>query len=171
MVDELELLLALAVRRDISGDAAGAVPLGQLVFHEAAAVDSISRRCAVRLATFYDHGGRPQRGLVLLDAIARRRAGQQDDPELSWVELQKGILLFRAGRVRQAVTVLKRLRKSAPSEAHRTAALHQLSVAAFALGDLQRAKEGFELCIKEREQRSKIDFRLGYEVQPPGSSL
>jgi transcriptional regulator with XRE-family HTH domain len=159
-VDEQELLLALAIRRDISGDADGAARLGELLLSEARSTStSIGLRAAVRLATFYDHVGQPARGWEIINRVKHRTGS----PQTRWAQLQRGILYFRLGRIRSARRTLERLRASAPDTEHATAALHQLSVIEMVSGRLQEAKRGFEQCLEERLKQFKQDFRLAYE--------
>lgn len=180
-VAELELLLALAVRRDVAGDSHGALRLGLLLVKESAGCDSgFQTRVLVRTASFCDHVGDPQRGLLLLDPIIRKEPSRGTTSEEEWwARFQCGILLAGADRKAEAKRMLQTVRADAPLPEQRTASLHQLAVLDLDEGQLleedgkfveakakfSEAKDRLESCVKERRKLSKDDFRLAYEYR------
>lgn len=168
---ERELLLALAIKRDVDGDAHGALRLGSLLVRESSDCDAGFRtRVGTRVASFCDHAGVPKRGLALLAPLLK--ANDLSAEEQWWVLLQYGILLGQVGQMKKAWNTLTRVRDEAPTPEHKTAALHQLAMLEIREAhsrrlrggpSLQRAKERLEMCVQERLRNSRNDFRLVYE--------
>jgi tetratricopeptide (TPR) repeat protein len=161
---EMELLLALAIRRDVMGDSRGALRLALLLEEESQDSSLQFRtRALVRLASFYDHLGEPAKGLAVLNRLHRQVAmDARLAREVWWIRYQQGTLLAHDGHVQKAERILKAVRAHAPSDAMRTAALHQLGVIKLKQRDFGSA-EIFLVCLKERLARSRDDFRTIYE--------
>lgn len=162
-VVELELLLLLAIRRDVLGDASGAIVLAQLIVDEIPEDQlELLGRATVRLASFYDHAGRATEGLRLLERFLRQHP--ESNGQYWWALFQKGTLLVSKRQFEKAAKLLNRIWKEAPEKSHRLAAMHQLGVIDLELGRLREAEICFTLCLKERKQQ-KGNYRIVYEYR------
>ncbi len=161
----VELLLALAVRRDVLGDVEGAIRIGDLLVAEASAYDRELRvRVLVRAASFYDHIGQPRLGLRLLrPVVAEAESARRTSSAQWWALFQYGTLESRSGRNASAEERLNRVRRYAPHRAHRVAARHQLGVIDLKLGRYDEAEKKFASCLRSRLLNSNSDFRVVYE--------
>jgi hypothetical protein len=164
---ELELLLALMVRRDVSGDIRGALRLSKLLIAASSAERrDLDRRIRVRAAAVSDHANDGRGGLALLQPLIREFKRAEANPhEVWWGRLQQAIIVGRTG-ARGTTTARKMLadmRKRAPTEEHKIAALHQLGVLELRARNLDTADLIFLECVDRRLRVGRDDFRLAYE--------
>jgi transcriptional regulator with XRE-family HTH domain len=160
---ELELLLLLAIRRDVLGDASGAIVLARLIVDEIPEDQTeLLGRATVRLASFYDHEGRAAEGLRLLDRFLRQYP--ESNRQYWWALFQQGTLLVSNREFDRASKLLRRIWEEAPEKSHRLAAMHQLGVIDLELGRLREAENWFMLCLEERKQQQE-NFRIVYEYR------
>jgi len=167
---EPEVLLFLAERRDVQGDARGAMRLARLVMQEARSQPRAEFYCRalVRTAIFNDHAGHTKEGLRLVEGLLKRhhRPPNTTNRQYWWAMYHKGTLTLRAGRLRAACEILEHVVDSAPAE-YRIAARHQLGVLYLRRGDFYRAEALFRQCLEERK-KMKNDFRTAYEYRRLG---
>jgi transcriptional regulator with XRE-family HTH domain len=163
---ELELLLLLAVRRDVQGNERAAVRLGMLLVQETSSHSpQLHARAVVRTATFYDHAGETEKGLALLDQLLERYTKTALGGQYWWAQYQKATLLSRAGQLKKAADLLHTIADETCREDHRLAVLHQLAVIDFKKRRFADAEKRFLECLQRRLARSKADFRAAYEYR------
>jgi tetratricopeptide (TPR) repeat protein len=161
-VAEMELLLLLAIRRDVLGEAGATLLAEAVVMQAPKGHGDLPGRATVRLASFYDHAGQQSKGIRLLDQFLKQHAKR--DGLYWWALLQKGTLLVSAAEWVQASAVLRRVRTKAPDKRHRLGAMHQLGVISLERGRLRQAESWFSRCLEERKQAAP-DFRIAYDYR------
>ena len=169
---ELEVLLVLAERRDVEGDARGAARLGRLVLQSIGSQIShpLYARAIVRTAKFTDHAGNNKVGRRLLVQLFKRYESKsvRRDPDYWWAMCHMGILVQRAGRSRlkTATEILRKVFESAPLR-YRIAAWHQLGVIDLRRRMYASAEQKFLRCLEDRRE-SCDDYRVAYEYRRLG---